>query len=215
MTHRSVPSYLGILLAVLAAGLPAGCGKREEPPAMSHAQGSDATHSPVPGGPQPARTEKATFAAGCFWGVEAAFRRVPGVVATAVGYTGGTTKDPTYREVCTGRTAHAEAVQVVYDPDAISYAKLLETFWGCHDPTTRNRQGPDVGTQYRSGIFFHDEEQAAAARASRDALRRAGKFGGREVVTEIAPASQFYRAEEYHQRYLEKQGRAACSSGGH
>ena len=154
--------------------------------------------------------EKATFGAGCFWGVEAVFRRQDGVVDATVGYLGGTLKNPTYPEVCTGRTGHAEVVQVEFDPNVISYEQLLEVFWSCHDPTTTNRQGPDVGTQYRSAVFFHSPAQEAAARASRDALARSGRFT-REIVTEITPASTFHRAEEYHQRYLEKQGRDSCS----
>jgi peptide-methionine (S)-S-oxide reductase len=153
--------------------------------------------------------EKATFAAGCFWGVEAAFRNVEGVTATAVGYTGGTTENPTYEQVCTDRTSHAEAVEVEYDPRRVSYDKLLEVFWGEHDPTQKNRQGPDVGTQYRTAIFTHSPEQKAAAEASRDALSKSGKFS-RPIVTEIVPAVRFWPAEEYHQRYLEKRGLATC-----
>ncbi|HMD98204.1 MAG TPA: peptide-methionine (S)-S-oxide reductase MsrA [Terriglobia bacterium] len=153
--------------------------------------------------------EKATFAAGCFWGVEAAFRRVKGVVATTVGYTGGTLKEPTYQDVCTDRTGHAEAVQVEYDPAQVSYADLLSVFWENHDPTQLNRQGPDFGTQYRSAIFFHDAQQEAAARASKEKLESSGRYK-RPIVTQILPASEFYRAEEYHQRYLEKRGLAHC-----
>jgi peptide-methionine (S)-S-oxide reductase len=155
------------------------------------------------------KTRKATFAAGCFWGVEAAFRKVEGVVSTSVGYTGGTTENPTYEEVCTDRTGHAEAVEVVYDPDVVSYEELLEFFWSIHDPTTKNRQGPDAGSQYRSTIFYHDPEQEAAARARKERLQRSGLYE-REIVTEIVPASEFYRAEEYHQRYFEKHGRSGC-----
>lgn len=154
--------------------------------------------------------EQAIFAAGCFWGVEAAFRRVDGVIDVTVGYTGGVTPDPDYRAVCSGRTGHAEAVLVRFDPERVSYEKLLEFFWKIHDPTTRNRQGPDVGTQYRSAIFTHDPEQEAAARSSLAALEASGKLR-RPVVTEIVPASVFYSAEEYHQRYLEKHGRAGCA----
>ncbi len=154
--------------------------------------------------------EKATFSAGCFWGVEAAFRRVPGVVATEVGYTGGSTPNPSYEQVCTDRTGHAEAVEVTYDPERVSYEDLLEVFWRSHDPTTRNRQGPDVGSQYRSAIFVESPEQEAAARASKEEVQRALR-GGKQVVTEIVPAGEFWRAEEYHQRYLEKRGRAACT----
>ncbi len=152
---------------------------------------------------------KATFAAGCFWGVEDAFRQVKGVKSTTVGYTGGTAKNPSYKEVCTGRTGHAEAVEVEFDPAQVSYLELLATFWKSHDPTTMNRQGPDVGTQYRSGIFFHDAEQEKEARDSKAVLEKTGVFK-RPIVTEITPASEFYRAEDYHQQYFEKQGIKAC-----
>ena len=154
-------------------------------------------------------TQKAIFAAGCFWGVEETFRQQPGVVDTAVGYTGGKTSDPTYKEVCSDGTGHAEAVLVEYDPEKVSYERLLEVFWANHDPTTKNRQGPDIGSQYRSAIFFFSPEQERAARASKDALESAGKFR-RPIVTEIVPAVPFYRAEEYHQRYLEKRGSSHC-----
>ena len=152
---------------------------------------------------------KATFAAGCFWGVEAAFRNIPGVVATTVGYSGGSFPNPTYHDVCTGRTGHAEAVEVEFDPARVSYQELLRAFWENHDPTTLNRQGPDHGTQYRSAIFFQSPEQQAAALASKQQLERAGTFK-RPIVTEITPASAFYRAEEYHQQYLEKRGLSQC-----
>ena len=153
--------------------------------------------------------EKATFGAGCFWGVEAEFRRVPGVISTQVGYMGGPLKNPTYKDVCTDRTGHAEVVEVSYDPAKVSYDELLKVFWENHDPTTRNRQGPDVGTQYRSVIFFHTPEQEAAARASKEKLERSGAYR-RPIVTEIQPASELWRAEEYHQQYLEKRGLATC-----
>jgi peptide-methionine (S)-S-oxide reductase len=153
--------------------------------------------------------EKATFGAGCFWGVEAAFRRVPGVTATAVGYSGGQTKDPTYRDVCSDGTGHAEVVQVEFDPEKVSYKDLLQIFWENHNPTQLNRQGPDVGTQYRSAIFFHTPEQQAAAIQSKDDLQKSGKFS-KPIVTEITPAAEFYRAEDYHQQYLEKRGLATC-----
>ncbi len=152
---------------------------------------------------------KATFAAGCFWGVEAAFRQVPGVTATAVGYMGGTLMKPTYQDVCTDRTGHAEVVEIQFDPSKVSYEQLLDVFWQSHDPTTLDRQGPDVGTQYRSAIFTHDAEQEAAARASRERLERARAFP-RPIVTEIVPAQEFWRGEEYHQQYLEKRGLAQC-----
>lgn len=154
-------------------------------------------------------TERATFAAGCFWGVESAFRQVPGVVDTAVGYTGGNLANPTYEDVCTDRTGHAEAVRVEFDPAKVTYEKLLDVFWENHDPTTRNRQGPDVGTQYRSAIFFHGPEQERAASESKARLEKSGKFR-RPIVTEIVPEKEFWRAEEYHQRYLEKRGLAHC-----
>ncbi len=147
----------------------------------------------------------ATFAAGCFWGVEATFRKVKGVDFTQVGYTGGTTENPTYREVCTGNTEHAEAVELVFNPSVVSYTKLLELFWTLHDPTTPNRQGPDVGTQYRSAIFYHNEDQKQAAIISKMNLEKSGKYD-REIVTQIVPAGPFYRAEEYHQQYFEKMG---------
>jgi peptide-methionine (S)-S-oxide reductase len=153
--------------------------------------------------------KKATFAAGCFWGIEAAFRRVEGVAETQVGYTGGTKENPTYHEVCANRTGHAEAVEVTYDPAKVSYQDLLDVFWGIHDPTQLNRQGPDYGSQYRSAIFFHDAEQESLARDSRDALAASGKFN-RPIVTEIVPTSKFYRAEEYHQQYYEKRGGGVC-----
>ncbi len=148
-----------------------------------------------------------TFGAGCFWGVEAAFRQIQGVTATTVGYLGGTIENPTYQDVCTGSTGHAEVVQVEYDPSQIAYEDLLEVFWKCHDPTTLNRQGPDVGAQYRSAVFFHTPEQEAVALESKEKVQ--GRFK-RPIVTEITPASTFYRAEEYHQQYLEKRGQASC-----
>ncbi len=153
---------------------------------------------------------KATFAAGCFWGVEAAFRRVDGVTATVVGYSGGTTSDPTYKEVCTDTTGHAEVVQVEYDPARVSYEALLDIFWDNHDPTQLNRQGPDVGTQYRSAIYYHDDEQKTAASASKEKLASSGRYR-RPIVTEITQAQEFYPAEDYHQQYLEKRGLASCT----
>jgi peptide-methionine (S)-S-oxide reductase len=151
----------------------------------------------------------ATFGAGCFWGAEAAFRQVKGVKSTRVGYTGGTLENPTYRDVCGHQTGHAEVVEVSYDPEQASYDDLLRVFWENHNPTQLNRQGPDVGTQYRSAIFFHDAEQEAAARASKEELARSGRFT-RPIVTEVTPAPTFYEAEDYHQHYLEKRGLASC-----
>jgi len=153
--------------------------------------------------------ENATFGAGCFWGIEAAFRQVPGVKSTVVGYMGGKLKNPTYQDVCSSRTGHAEVVQVEFDPAQVSYEQVLSVFWENHDPTTLNRQGPDVGPQYRSAIFFHTPEQEAAAKASLDAIARSGRYK-RPVVTEIARAPEFWRAEEYHQQYLEKRGVSHC-----
>ncbi len=151
--------------------------------------------------------ETATFGAGCFWGVEAAFRRVPGVIETAVGYAGGGLENPTYEDVCSGRSGHAEVVRVGFDPAQVSYAQLLAVFWASHDPTSLNCQGLDVGEQYRSVVFFHGPAQEAAAAASKERLEASGKLRG-EIVTEITPAPAFYMAEDYHQQYLEKRGRA-------
>jgi peptide-methionine (S)-S-oxide reductase len=153
--------------------------------------------------------QKATFGAGCFWGVEAAYRQVKGVTATAVGYEGGTFENPSYRDVCTDRTGHAEVVEVTYDPARVSYDDLLNIFWENHNPTQLNRQGPDVGTQYRSVIFFHTPEQQTAATASLETLERSGRYK-KPIVTQIVPAAPFYKAEDYHQQYLEKRGLATC-----
>jgi peptide-methionine (S)-S-oxide reductase len=155
-------------------------------------------------------TEKATFGAGCFWGVEETFRKLKGVTDTAVGYAGGAKDNPTYEDVCTDETGHAEVVQVEFDPAKISYRELLDVFWANHNPTTLNRQGPDVGTQYRSVIFYHSPEQKAAAEESKNALAKSGRFK-REIVTQVEPGPKFFRAEEYHQRYLEKRGLSHCA----
>ena len=152
---------------------------------------------------------KATFAAGCFWGVEATFRQIPGVISTQVGYTGGNTENPTYKDVCTDHTGHAEAVEVEFDPAKVNYADLLKVFWDSHDPTQWNRQGPDWGTQYRSAIFFHSPEQAAEAQASKEVLENEHRYS-KPIVTQIMPAGTFFPAEEYHQQYLEKRGLASC-----
>jgi peptide-methionine (S)-S-oxide reductase len=154
-------------------------------------------------------TEKATFGAGCFWGVEAAFRRMPGVKSTAVGYEGGHTQNPTYKDVCTDATGHAEVVQIEFDPAQISYQRLVEAFFQLHDPTQLNRQGPDWGTQYRSAIFYHSPEQQQVAQATKQTLAGSGKFS-KPIVTEVVPAQEFYKAEDYHQQYLEKRGLASC-----
>ena len=153
--------------------------------------------------------EKATFGAGCFWGVEELFRQQAGVKGTAVGYMGGVKENPTYKDVCTDKTGHAEVVEVEFDPAQISYEQLLDLFWKNHDPTQLNRQGPDVGTQYRSAVFYHSEAQKKAAEISKTALNNSGKYR-KPIVTEITPARPFYRAEEYHQQYLEKNGLSSC-----
>ena len=157
-------------------------------------------------------TENATFAAGCFWGVEAAFRRLDGVTATRVGYTGGTTPSPTYKQVCRGGTGHAEAVEVTFDPALVSYDQLLEVFWSSHNPASRNRQGLNIGSQYRSAIFTHTPAQASAAQATREMQRTNLRWPRRTIATQIEPAGPFYAAEEYHQQYFEKSGRAACTA---
>jgi len=153
--------------------------------------------------------EKATFGAGCFWGVEAAYRQIKGVASTAVGYLGGNMKNPTYEDVCSGNTGHAEVVEVTYDPAKVPYDKLLDVFWVNHDPTTLNRQGPDTGTQYRSAVFFHTEEQKKLALLSKEKMEKNKRFP-RKIVTEITPASDFWKAEDYHQQYLEKRGLSSC-----
>lgn len=155
------------------------------------------------------KTQIATFAAGCFWSVEEAFREVKGVLKTTVGYTGGKTKNPTYEQVCSDRSGHAEAVEIEFDPAIISYQKLLDIFWNCHDPTQLNRQGPDEGTQYRSAIFYHSEEQRKLAEESKRKLEKSGKYT-LPIVTEIVLADKFYRAEDYHQQYLAKRGMRTC-----
>ena len=154
--------------------------------------------------------EKATFAAGCFWGVEERFRQTPGILSTVVGYMGGTLEQPTYQDVCSNATGHAEVVEVSFDPNKISYEQLVEVFWNLHDPTTLNRQGPDVGTQYRSEIFYHSDAQREIAEASKKKTDESGKFQ-RPIVTNISAIETFYRAEEYHQQYLQKRGQSHCS----
>ncbi len=154
-------------------------------------------------------TQVAMFAAGCFWGVEEAFRQINGVKSTMVGYTGGTFENPTYEDVCSDQTGHAEAVQILYDPKVVSYEQILEVFWSIHDPTTENRQGPDIGSQYRSMIAYHTPEQEELAKKSKEKLEGSGRFR-KKIVTEIVPASIFYKAEEYHQKYYEKNGGGSC-----
>jgi peptide-methionine (S)-S-oxide reductase len=156
-------------------------------------------------------TEKATFGAGCFWGVEETFRKLKGVTETAVGYAGGKKDDPTYEDVCSDETGHAEVVEVQFDPAQISYDELLNVFWSNHNPTTLNRQGPDVGAQYRSVVFYHSPAQKAAAEAAKEKVGKSGRFGDRPIVTQIEPAPKFWRAEEYHQRYLDKRGQSHCA----
>lgn len=153
--------------------------------------------------------ETAVFGAGCFWGVEAAFRKVPGVVSTRVGYSGGTKTNPSYQDVCTDQTGHAEVVEISYNPNRISFEELLTIFWKCHDPTQQNRQGPDVGTQYRSVIFFQNSEQERLARISKETMEKSGRFRAK-IATQIVPAVDFWEAEEYHQQYLEKRGLGTC-----
>jgi peptide-methionine (S)-S-oxide reductase len=203
--HRSVWPCSAVVIwftvLLMTAVLAAGCSV--DAPAAARYDGN----KPIQTGAT--EMEKATFGAGCFWGVEAAFRQIPGVKSTAVGYAGGQMENPTYEAVCTDETGHAEVVQVEYDPAQASYGQLLDVFWSSHDPTTLNRQGPDVGTQYRSVIFYHSPEQEAAARDSKQRLEAAGKFR-RPIVTQIEPAPTFYRAEDYHQQYLEKRGLSSC-----
>jgi peptide-methionine (S)-S-oxide reductase len=194
-------SALGCLAAAaLALGL-SSCSRNMAAPIDKSARGQPRE--------EPADMEKATFAAGCFWGVEETFRQIKGVKSTAVGYTGGNLANPTYEDVCTDRTGHAEAVEVEYDPAEVSYEQLLDVFWANHDPTTRDRQGPDFGTQYRSAIFFHTPEQQAAAVASKERIEESGKFKS-PIVTQIVPAATFWRAEDYHQQYLEKRSMSSC-----
>lgn len=158
--------------------------------------------------------QKATFGGGCFWGVEAAFAAIPGVTATAAGFEGGSLEQPSYRDVCTDKTGHAEVVEVEFDPAQVGYERLLDAFFAFHDPTTINRQGPDRGTQYRSVIFYHSPEQEKQARAKIEQLTAEGRFSPRPIVTQVEPAQTFWRAEEYHQKYLEKRGQASCHIGG-
>ncbi len=205
-------TYVCVVFLLMPVCL-AGCDQFEKASVMKESKEAENTSAGRSPSSKPAR-QTACFAAGCFWGVEAAFRRVPGVTSTAVGYMGGHTPNPTYEQVCTNTTGHAETVKVVYDPARVSYDRLLEVFWTAHDPTTLNRQGPDVGTQYRSAIFINDPKQYDAAVESRHNLEELHKFD-RPIVTEIERAKQFHLAEEYHQQYLEKQGKTSCGSDIH
>lgn len=193
-----------ILLTTLAGSFFLCIGMSAEPTKPGT---SEITSRPASG--KEMKMQQATFGAGCFWGVEAAFRSVEGVVDAECGYAGGTLENPTYKQVCNGNTGHAEVVRITFNPEQVSYERLLEVFWKIHDPTQVNRQGPDIGDQYRSVIFAHSPEQLNAAKASKDALEKAGRFN-RPIATQIQQASAFYRAEEYHQRYFEKTGRPSC-----
>ncbi len=197
------------LALFLAAFFIVGCPDEEKANSMDNPQESAIETKKSQDRPENQDYEKATFAAGCFWGIQAAFDKVPGVKSTLVGYTGGKTENPTYRQVCTDKTGHAEAVLIEYDANQITYEQLLDVFWQIHDPTTLNRQGPDVGTQYRSAILYHNEEQKKAAELSKQNLQKSGKFK-KPVVTEIVPASTFYKAEDYHQQYFQKNPNASC-----
>ena len=204
--YRPIPSrtaLTGLLLPL------AGCPGKEESRKMSATDRPAST--PAHPDTQPAAGHTlATFGAGCFWGVEATFQQIPGVVATRVGYTGGRVENPTYKLVCSDTTGHAEAVEVTFDPAQVTYDQLLDVFFKSHDPTTPNRQGPDIGSQYRSVIFYHDPGQKTAAEASKRKQQRSGPYTRRRIVTRIVPATPFYAAEEYHQRYLEKRGLISC-----
>lgn len=207
------------LMPMLSMGLllmAVGCNTRKTPaPSRSGGEAlslAETTASKDEGKRMKGKTEKATFGAGCFWGVEETFRQTEGVVATQVGYSGGSMPNPTYKDVCTDRTGHAEVVNVEYDPAKVSYDKLLDVFWANHDPTQVNRQGPDYGTQYRSVIFYHTPEQQRLAEASKRRLEASGRYR-RPIATQIEPAQTFWRAEEYHQQYLAKRGRSSCHIG--
>lgn len=221
MTEKLMLLTVVVAAAVLAmaAQMRAGGGSSSAPAASKEKpQGPVGHHAEIPkgfsvigSGPKAgAKLQTATVGAGCFWGVESTFRAIDGVVATAVGYSGGTTAAPSYKDVCTDATGHAEVVELVFDANVVSYEQLLKVFWENHNPTTLNRQGPDEGTQYRSVIFYHDDEQRTKAEASKKEVGSSGKWKGRTIVTQIVPAQTFYIAEDYHQRYLEKRGMTKC-----
>jgi peptide-methionine (S)-S-oxide reductase len=201
MSENNLTIRILWISTVTAAFFLTGCPKTKEQAAMNNLQTSPSSLENDPN----RSVEKAIFAAGCFWHVEHAFGNVPGVISTAVGYIGGTTENPTYKMVCSDTTGHAEAVQVTYDPQQVTYEQLLDVFWKIHDPTQLNRQGPDVGTQYRSAIFYYTSEQRRVALDSKAKLEKSGKFS-EPIVTEIFPAGDFYHAEEYHQQYFKKHG---------
>src|SRR5713101_7112556 len=209
MGRRSAPLPEGTTRAKAATSSRASASPLVAPRSRSSQGSRGAAAAALCSAAEDPAMDKATFAAGCFWGVEEAFRHVDGVASTAVGYSGGHLPNPTYHDVCSGSTGHAEAVQVEYDPARVSYEQLLDAFWENHDPTQLNRQGPDVGAQYRSAIFFHTPAQEATARESKARLEAAKRFR-RPIVTEIEPAATFYRGEDYHQQYLEKRGLASC-----
>jgi len=202
-TTYSIVPLVSIITATMMLSL--GCDKKTQ------AQDADVVEKILAkaNAKIPDYAEKATFAAGCFWGVESAYQQIDGVITTSVGYTGGKMIAPSYKDVCAGRTGHTEAVEVIFDPNKVSYEKLVDTFWKIHDPTTLNQQGPDFGTQYRSAIFFHNLKQQATATTSKQALQHSGRFK-QDIVTEITKATPFYRAEDYHQSYLAKRGKTAC-----
>jgi peptide methionine sulfoxide reductase msrA/msrB len=204
--NKTCKTLVIITLAAMVSAIVSGYPRKQEVGPMNEPQTKK--QQPEEIGKYP----KATFAAGCFWHVESSFRKVPGVLSTQVGYTGGHLIEPSYKQVCTGSTGHAEAVQLVYDPNQLTYEQLLKVFWNIHDPTTVNRQGPDIGTQYRTAVFYHNPEQLQVAKKSKEVLEKSGRVRGK-IVTQIVPAKEFYKAEEYHQRYFEKQGLSVCHPG--
>jgi len=202
---------IGFLTAALLAALIVSCSEKPERPNMTNSQKQNQGQTDSQKNTQSQKTAKATFAAGCFWGVEHAFRQIEGIVSTSVGYTGGNSENPTYEEVCSGRTGHAEAILVEYNPDLVSYEVLIDVFWTCHDPTAPDRQNAGVGYQYRSAVFYHTPQQKTVAENSKQKLQQSGKYD-RKIMTEITPVAVFYSAEEYHQQYLAKKGKTSCSS---
>ncbi len=209
----SLHTYKAYGIALVGLLLATGCTQRSDDrsPPSAAASKSKTVNTAGDNTMSDGKTQEAMFGAGCFWGVEATFRKINGVVDAAVGYSGGETENPTYKQVCTDRTGHAEVVWVKYEPSVVSYEKLLDVFWNAHDPTQLNRQGPDYGSQYRSAIFYFTPEQRKEAEESKRKLAETGRFS-RPIVTEITPAGPFYRAEEYHQQYLAKRGMDTCAS---